>query len=231
MAKLSGQPIICDSSALISLTDSCFVHVLYFLKKRFSGKFIIPPSVEYECVEHPRKMMAHAMHALRLRRAINDGVIEVASAPERRDCQEARFLANSIYYADGTPVQLLHEGESEVLALSFEAGIQNILIDERTTRMMAESPEELSSLLKRELHRNITINEENASSFSRLVRGMRFFRSSELILLAAEKGFFEDYGELEREAIEAALYKLKYAGCAVGFGEIEAYLGRKQGRK
>jgi hypothetical protein len=227
MAKLSGQPIICDSSSLISLTDSCFVRALYFLKRRFSGKFFIPPSVEEECVSRPRRLMQHAMHALRLRRAINDRVIEVVCSPDRKSTSEVRFLANSTFFAGGTPLKLLHEGESEVLALAEELSVNCILMDERTTRMMVESPEGLRTLLARELRREITINEENLASFLRLAKGFTFFRSSELLLLAAEKGFFADYGELEAEAVEAALYKLKFAGCSVGFNEIEAYFARK----
>ena len=227
MAKLSGQPIICDASSLISLTDSCFVHALYFLKKRFSGKFIISPSVEYECVEHPRTIAAHAMHALRLKRAINDGIIEPVPESRPSSVQEIRFIANNIFFASGTPIRLLHEGETEVLALANELGVNNLLVDERTTRMMVESPSTMHEILERELHREISVNEENLSSFSRFTKGLRFFRSSEIILLAAEKGFFRDYGELEREAIEAALHKLKYSGCAVGFSEISGYLSKK----
>jgi len=56
--------------------------------------------------------------------------------------------------------------------------------------------------------------------------GIRFFRSSELLLLAYEKGYFADYGKLKEDAIEASLYKLKYSGCAVGFGEISDYISR-----
>lgn len=227
MARLSGQPIICDSSALISLTDSCFVRALYFLKRRFSGKFFIPPSVEEECVGRPRRLMQHAMHALRLRRAINDGIIEVVGSPDRKSTNEVRFLANNTFFAGGTPIRLLHEGESEVLSLAEELSVNCILMDERTTRMLVESPEALRTLLSRELKREITVDEGNLSSFLRFTKGFTFFRSSELLLLASEKGFFSDYGELEQEAVEAALYKLKFAGCAVGFTEIEAYFARK----
>ena len=227
MPKLSGQPIICDSSSLISLTDSCFVHALYFLKNKFGGKFIIPPSVESECVENPRRIAAHAMHALRLKRAINDGIIEIVPTVSQRTIQEIRFFANNLYYAAGTPIRLLHEGESEVLAIANETEVKNILMDERTTRMLVESPETLLTHLEHELHRPITINDENMQSFSRFTRGFRFFRSSEIMLMASEKGFFADYGGLEREAIQAALYKLKYAGCAVGFSEIDGYFAKK----
>lgn len=233
--------MVCDSSALISLTDSCFVHALYFLKKKYKGSFIIPPSVEYECVDHPMRMRMHAIHALRLKRAIAEHVIDVVPLSSQKDvrepsertdsgaaapveAQEIKWLGNNLFYASGTPIKLIQEGEIEVLALGRQAGVQNLLVDERTVRMLVEDPETLRIHLEDEFHRPITTNEENLSAFSRLTRGFRFFRSSELLLLAYEKGYFADYGALEKDAIEAALYKLKYAGCAVGFSEIAAYV-------
>ena len=113
-----------------------------------------------------------------------------------------------------------------MLALSREIGVDNLLIDERTTRMLAEDPESLRQHLEEELRRPITVDEENLSSIARLTKGIRFFRSSELLLLAYEKGYFADYGKLKEDAIEASLYKLKYSGCAVGFGEISDYISR-----
>lgn len=224
MPKLSGQSLVCDSSSLISLTDSCFVHVFYFLKRKFKGCFLIPDSVEYECVQHPMQMRMHALHAVRLKRAILDGAITLSPLSSRHDSNEIRWIANNIFYASGTPLRLLHEGESDMLALALETGVSNLLVDERTTRLLAEDPETLRKHLELELSRPITTNQENLSAFSRLTKNMRFFRSSELLLLAYEKGYFEDYKELEADAIEAALYRLKYAGCAVGMGEIEDYV-------
>ncbi|HIH18913.1 TPA: hypothetical protein HA225_02965 [Candidatus Micrarchaeota archaeon] len=226
MPKLSGQSMICDASSLISLTDSCFIHALYFLKRRYKGNFIIPPSVEYECVQHPMHMKMHSIHAIRLKRAINEGVIEVVDADIGKKVQEIRWTANNLFYAQGTPLRLLQEGETEMLALSREIGVDNLLIDERTTRMLAEDPESLRQHLEEELRRPITVDEENLSSIARLTKGIRFFRSSELLLLAYEKGYFADYGKLKEDAIEASLYKLKYSGCAVGFGEISDYISR-----
>jgi len=228
MAKLSGQSLVCDASALISLTDSCFVGALYFLKKKYRGSFLIPPSVERECVTNPMRLRAHALHALRIRLAINDRIITVAEHGDERLASQVRYLANSLFNVDGAPLRLLHEGESDVLSLAFGAGVQNILMDERTTRMLCEDAEALRAHLEAELRRPVQIDEENLSEFLRMVRGMRFFRSSELLLLAAERGFFRDYRELEEDAIEAALYRLKYAGCAVGFSEIDFYLSRRK---
>jgi len=241
MAKMSGQSIVCDSSSLISLTDSCFIHVIYFLKKKYSGKFIIPVSVEKECVEQPMHIKNYALHAIRLKRAIAEGMIDVVEAnppmdlpalerarsnpkatPEKR-AEELKFIANNIFHVEGTPLRLLHAGEADVLSLALELGVDNILMDERTTRMLVEDPESLRQHLEHELGKQIGINDESLSAFSRATRRLRFFRSTELILLAHELGYFADYGELEKEAVEASLYKLKYSGCAIGFGEIGDY--------
>jgi hypothetical protein len=220
----SSSTLVCDSSALISLTDSCFIHSLYFLRKKSRASFLIPPSVEFECVDHPFRMKMHAIHALRLKRAINDGVVSIMPVSDPGETEKIKWMANNIFYSNGTPLRILHEGETEVLALASELGVENILVDERTTRMLAEDPDSLHKHLEEEFHRPISVNDENLSQFQRLTKNMKFFRSSELLLLAYEKGYFADYKELENDAIEAALYKLKYAGCAVGFGEISKYV-------
>lgn len=230
MSKLSGQSMVCDASSLISLTDSCFVGSLYFLKKKFKGRFIIPPSVEYECVTNPMRLRAHALHALRIKLAIKDGIIDVVAPEPVKLSQKISLIANRMFFVGGSPLRLLHEGESEVLALSIEAGVQNLLMDERTTRMLVEDPEALRAHFESEFKKPVEVDDECLSAFGRMVSGMRFFRSSELLLLAAEKGFFKDYRELERDAIGAALYRLKYAGCAVGFTEIDAYLSKAGGK-
>jgi len=224
VAKLSGQSIVCDASSLISLTDSCFVHVVYFLKKKYRGKFIIPPSVERECVEQPLHMKNYALHAIRLKRAIAEGMIDVVDAKPEQKAEEIKFAANNMFYANGTPIRLLHAGEADVLSLALEIGVDNLLMDERTCRMLCEDPESLRQHLEHELGKPVTVNEGHMAQFSRATKSLRFFRSSELILLAYEKGYFADYGELERDAVEASLYKLKYAGCAIGFGEIGDYV-------
>jgi hypothetical protein len=165
----------------------------------------------------------YALHAIRLKRAIAEGMIDVVGAKADNAAEEIRFSANNLFYSSGTPIRLLHQGESDVISLALEIGVDNLLMDERTARMLVEDPESLRQHLEHELGRPVTINEENMAQFSRATKRLRFFRSSELILLAYEKGYFSDYGELERDAVEASLYKLKYSGCAIGFGEIGEY--------
>ncbi len=215
---------MCDASSLISLTDSCFVHVIYFLKKKYSGRFIIPPSVEKECVERPLHMKNYALHAIRLKRAIAEGMIDVVEGKQEKKAEELMFAANNLFFSGGTPIRLLHRGESDVISLALEIGVDNLLMDERTCRMLVEDPESLRQHVEHELGKPVDINEKNLSLFSRATKRLRFFRSGELALLAYEKGYFSDYKGLERDAVEASLYKLKYSGCAIGFGEIEEYV-------
>jgi hypothetical protein len=169
-------------------------------------------------------MRNYALHAIRLKRAISEGMVDVVCPKDGKRAEEVRFSANNLFYADGTPIKLLHAGESDVISLALEIGVDNLLMDERTARMLVEDPESLRGHLEHELGRQVTVNEENMSAFSRATKRLRFFRSSELLLLAYEKGYFADYGNLELDAVEASLYKLKYAGCAIGFGEIGRYV-------
>ena len=43
-------------------------------------------------------------------------------------------------------------------------------------------------------------------------------------MLAYEEGFFNSFDKLQREALEAALYKMKYSGCSISFDEIFDYM-------
>lgn len=213
--------LICDASSLISITDSCFVHALYILKKSFRGQFIIPPSVRYECVEHPRQNRMHAIYALRLARAIRDGVVSVVPTRDRHTTQQLLELANNSFFVEGKPLILLHEGETECLALAIETGVRDLLVDERTTRALIESPDDFSAHLRQEFGGRLKVRSENLETFLSLCHSLRFYRSSEMLLLAYEKGYFDDYETMKDEALEAALYRLKYSGCALTLDEIE----------
>lgn len=213
--------ILCDSSALISITDACFIHTLYMLKKSFRGQFIIPPSVQFEIVDHPRRVRMHAIYALRLARAIADGILTVVPLRERGQMTQILDLANQSFWVEGKPLELLQAGETECLALALETGVRDVLVDERTTRAMIESPDEFTEHLKKEFGPRLRVNSKNLETFVSLFRDVRFYRSSEVLLMAYEKGYFDDYGAMKEEALEAALYRLKYSGCALTTAEIE----------
>ncbi len=213
--------IICDSSSLISITDSCFIHTLYLLQKSFDGQFIIPPSVQYECVDHPRRVRMHAIYALRLARAVKDGILKVVAPRDKGLMGQLLTLANNSFMVEGKPLELIQEGETECLALAIETGVRDLLVDERTTRVLIESPDEFTAHLRQEFGPRLKVNSENLETFLSLCHSLRFYRSNEIVLLAYEKGYFRDYGPMETEALEAALYRIKYSGCALTASEIE----------
>ena len=45
-----------------------------------------------------------------------------------------------------------------------------------------------------------------------------------MIILAYERGYFNNFGKMKREILEAALRKSKFSGCSIRFDEIEEYL-------
>ncbi|MEM4389763.1 MAG: hypothetical protein QXG98_03795 [Candidatus Micrarchaeia archaeon] len=216
--------VVCDSSALISLTDSCFLPLLYELKKHMRGAFLITPTVRYESIEHPMKIREHAMAALRLLNAERDGVIQTVTKELKSEREEILRITNNLFLINGRPLNLVQAGEAEALALAVETGVRDILIDERTTRMLIEAPLALREHMEKEFEESIKVNEGNLRRLAELTRGLNAFRSCELIALAFERGYFRKYGEAERQALEAALYAVKFAGCGVSFEEIDSYL-------
>jgi len=223
---MKSKDILCDSGAFISLTTSCLDPVLYFLSEKFKIRFIIPPNVEYETVIRPLQtgLKQHAFSAIKIKEAIKDGVITKVDIGAEYQMQRVMRSANSMFYVKGKPLQLIQSGEAEMIALAKELGVRDILIDERTTRLLIEAPISVREHLAKEFGINVMLDKKALSEFSSLTQGMTAIRSSELVMMAYENGFFDHFDELKNEALEAALYKIKFSGCSLRFDEIDEYL-------
>jgi len=222
--KYNGNSIACDSSALISLADTCFLDALAELRKSTGNHFVMSESVKFECVDNPLRTKSHTLPAIRIKLAINEGLLTVADSSQlKRATDDMLWIANNIFYCDDRPMSILHRGEAETLALAAEVGLGSVLIDERTTRMLVEDPATLGRHLQEEIGKHIRTNGKYLERFQQLTGNMQLFRSCELMIIAYEKGYFKKFNGLEKQAIEAALYGLKFAGCSVGFGEIEEF--------
>ncbi|MFH1785897.1 MAG: hypothetical protein ABH842_05705 [Candidatus Micrarchaeota archaeon] len=221
-----GRDILCDSGALISLTSACLDNLLYFFAEKYRVRFIIPPSVEYEAVLRPLQsdLRKHLFSAIRLKDAIEDGVIVVVDAKIEAEARKLMNAANNMFYIKGKPIKLIHYGESEMLALTKELGIDTILIDERTTRLLIEAPFKLKEHLEKEFAVNVMINKNGFRDLASQISNLKSLRSSEMVMLAYETGYFKNFQKLQKEALEAALYKMRYAGCSISFEEITDYL-------
>jgi hypothetical protein len=217
--------VLCDSSSLISLTGSCLDSLLYYFRDNFGTRFLIPPSVEYEAVARPLSLRTkiYCFSALRIKDMINDGVVEVLPEDAKSETKELMDIGNKIFYARGRPIRLIHLGETEMLAIARKLDVHSLLMDERTTRVLVENPVSLAKHFEKEFHTNVMVNKKNLSSFTQRVGRMDVIRTTELAYLASESGFFKNFGDLEPQAVEAALYKLKFSGCAISFRELEEY--------
>jgi len=222
--EVPEESIVCDSSSLLSLSDSCLLWVISGMTGRFMGHFIISKAVEYESVIRPLEMKSHTLGAIRVKKLLLDNVIKVVETPNsRRLTSEILSLGNNMFYLGGRPLKLIHEGETETLAVAIDLGLKNILIDERTTRMLIEAPLDMKSHMEMEFQKRIELNQNNLNQFLEMTRNLNLFRSTELAIIGYEKGFFKDYGEMEKRAVESALYGLKFAGCSISFNEIEEF--------
>ena len=225
-----SKSVVCDSSALISLAETGLLHFLSELHEDMRGDFIIGDLVKKECIDRPLKMKSHTLPAIRLKLALTKGVIKFGNTPNiLKITKDVMWIANNMFFIDEKPVKLLHDGESEALALALELDLDNMLIDERTTRVLIEDPEGLKKHIEGEFRKPVKVNGQFLRKFGELFGGMRLFRSSEIIAVAYEKGLFEEYDALEMQAVEAALYGIKFAGCSISFNEIEHYTKQLKG--
>lgn len=219
------KEILCDSSALISLTDSCLYNSIPFIAKEFNLSFVITDAIEYECVTHPLNLQTreYAFTALKIKNAIQNGTLVKVPSSEviQKKMNEILTLTNNLFFAQGKPLTLVQAGEAEILALANELHIKHILMDERTTRLLIEAPFRIKDHFEQEFRTNVMINRSNLETFTDIVRGIEVFRSTEFISLAYQYGFFDEYKSLKKEMYATALYKLKYSGCAIRYDEIE----------
>ncbi|PIN77936.1 hypothetical protein COV15_00985 [Candidatus Woesearchaeota archaeon CG10_big_fil_rev_8_21_14_0_10_34_12] len=216
------KALVFDSSTLINLASNGLLDVLVNLKKIFDGNFYITESVEYEVVEHPINIKKFELNALKLKNLIGDCL----TMPEENNeistlAKEIMESANHTFKARFKEkeeyVHLIDSGEASCLALSrllSKKGVKNlIVIDERTTRMLGENPENLRKLFEKKFHTKVSSSESNYSTF----KGFSFIRSSELMYIAYKKGMIE----LGNNTLDAVLYATKFHGASISRSEIE----------
>jgi len=219
-SKISSSCIVCDSSSLISITDASLFGALVVVSRNLQGNLIIPEGVKYESIDRPINNPQYAFSAVRLKRALLDGIFQVFN-PNPNTTQKVLSLTNNIFIANGRPLTLVHKGEAELVALAIDNNLSTILIDERTTRMFIEDPFSMKSHMEKEWNTKITVNQKTLQEFQMLTRNIHALRSSEILALAHDLNYFSKFRELREKAFESALYALKFNGCAISFDEIK----------
>lgn len=221
------KQLVFDSSAIISISEKCLSVLLERLAKETGLKFIIPKQVEFESVLYPLGVKRFELNAVRIKRNIDSGLIEVMQLPESalKTAEEFVQAANSLLECRGKNMQLVHRGETESIALCKHLNASALVLDERNMRMLIESPLGLKAYMQKRQGTKMKLNISSLNKLREIFSGIRIIRSAELVALCYEKGLFEGILPNNRESLEAALYAVKFSGCAVSDKEITEYLG------
>src|SRR3989339_861420 len=84
--------IIFDASSLISFAINGLLHELIELRKIFKGKFIITNEVKSEIIDRPLTIKRFELEALKLKKILDDKIIELPSAVGISDERTTRML-------------------------------------------------------------------------------------------------------------------------------------------
>lgn len=215
--------IICDSSALISLADTCNIGALAFLTQ-LGIRFYITPGVKDEIINRPLTIRKYAFSAARLQKNVNDNTLRfVTSTTLHQQTQKILETANHMIRVDKKPLELLQLGEAECIAAFASVSADALLIDEKTTRMLIENPYKFRETIAAEYKQDAALDTQKRGEFEEAAKGITCMRSAELLAYAYRKGFFDEYKENRDTAFKASVYSLREAGCSLTSTEILEY--------
>jgi hypothetical protein len=212
--------LILDTGTLITLSMNGLLYILEKLKTP-NFKFIITPQVKYEVIDRPIKVPRFELSALRVQELLNNKTLEISSSIIDDSIikkSTAIFMntANSCVLLNSKKMKIISEAETSCLALSQELtkkGIENLIaIDERTTRILTEKPQNLERLMSKKLHKPVSVSCDLS-----LFKKFKFIRSTELVFVAYKKGILNIKSP---KALEAVLFATKFKGASVSFDEI-----------
>jgi len=215
----SKKSLIFDAGPLINFAMNGSLDILEKLKKEFNGDFLITKEVKREIIDVPLTIKKFELEALQLKDLYDRGIIKLADiTPEqvdelRRIRDNLINIANTTFKTRRNYIHLIDKGEAAVLALAKLIKSNYIVVDERTTRILCENPENLKKLLEKKLHTSIEANRKNYLYF----KGYKVLRSTELAYMAHKQNLFRIK---DPRVLEAILYALKYRGCSISETEI-----------
>jgi hypothetical protein len=216
----SSKYLIFDSGPIINFAMNGILPLLEKLKKEFKGDFLITKEVKNEIIDKPLTIKKYELEAIQIKDLFERNIIKHADITNeevdklREEREKIMNIANTLLNADGKDIHLLDKGECATLALSLILKEPSwIVVDERTTRMLCENPENLRKLMEKKLHIPVRANKQNYQFFKQF----KIIRSTELAYIANKKKLFDIN---DRNLLEAALYGLKFRGCSISDEEI-----------
>lgn len=205
--------IICDSSTLISLAETCNLQTLYLLKEK-NTDFFITKKVKREIIENPVKIKKYEYSALKIEKCFEDGVIKEVQENEQKT-KELTDKLNNCFQVRGKPLKIIQEGEVSCITVYKELNFDAFAVDEKTTRFLIENPEVLKSEMEKEYNEQVKFKNPSLPE-------IQVLRSTEILYFASKKGYFNDFKN-QKKTLNAALQALKYAGCSISEKELQEY--------
>ncbi|MFH0971345.1 MAG: hypothetical protein V1835_02145 [Candidatus Micrarchaeota archaeon] len=213
---------VLDSSALISLSESCVVSVLRHLKEKSKARFAAPESVFVESVERPAKTRQHGFSAVRIKKLFSEGIVEKITASQEKT-RDILNTANNLFFVGNVALELIQVGEAECAAVIGDNPDMCMIIDEKTLRLLIESPNKLRAVLEGEYGEKIKIDGKMLEKWQHMTRGIKVLRSVEVLGVAVEKGYFRSFGEDENLAYHSAVFALRGFGCSLTNSELNEF--------
>jgi hypothetical protein len=227
--QYANKQMVFDAGPVITLAITSLLYVLPRLKELSHASFFVPSAVYGELIDQPMTTRMHKLESFQvLPYFINDTLHVMRTRMLEDTTTQLLTLANSIYVVDGNPLTLVHTGEMHALALLVITQSRTFVVDERTTRMLLETPMHLRDHLQDKLHAKVEVNKENLTKFSDMTKHIRTIRSAELLVVGYELGMFEPeflaigaQDRMKREFLKGALWAIKLAGCTISEDEIK----------
>jgi hypothetical protein len=212
------KTLIFDSSAIITFALNDLNPAMEKLKQKFNGNFFISQEVEKETILRSIGIPRFMLEALKIKKLINLGILEKYDGNIKKETEKILDIANHTFKARGEWITIIHSGEASCIAIYNLINDEDkaLIIDERTTRLLCESPENLRNILETKLHTKVESIVDNYNFF----KNINIIRSCELMFLAYDYGFI-DLPANRKDSIKALMYSAKYNGCSISNKEIQ----------
>ncbi len=214
-----------DAGPVITLVMSRLSWILPHLKQKYGAPFYLTPAVKYELVDRPLSIKRFEFEALQVMKLIRDGVFEIYDKVPQQQVKSLQTLANSTFKIGRKSMDIIQSGEMESVASVLQNPGSSIVMDERTLRLLIESGKDLTSLLSRRFHKEVTSDMQKIKDFQLRTKGVSIIRSVELVGVAYKLGLLNGYIPKLRKGkeklVDSVLWATKYNGCALTSHEIE----------
>ncbi len=220
------KSIIFDSSTIISLAMNNLLWILQPLKEIYKGEFFITESIKKEIIDRPFHIKRFKLESIQISNEIERGVIKIYSGDLSIETKELSEIANKIFYGKNNPLQIIDEGELSALVLGKKINAEALIVDERTTRLLVESPKTLQLIFKGKFKEEIRMDNQKLKEFREKVGNIKILRSVELGVIAYEKGIFNSYlqdtdKQTRKDLLDALLWSMRFKGCSISETEMQ----------